>query len=154
VSGEINVVIWLNPFATPTTTGDEDEDNTTDGLRIYDVSAAGCLYSQGISAYPSVHPDFLSVGGNLKLNVTSRCPKATSELVPRKANRMVIIGPRRPFAFSIPAAQQASSQPPFAIEVDENGGVAGDSNSNLRKSRGSFEETTSIALVITFSLIG
>ena len=128
VSGEVTVVLWLDPYAVPAS-----DETRSDGLLIFDTSAAGCLFSQGISAYPSAHPDFLSVAGNMTINVAARCPQSTSELVPRRSNRMVIIGPRRPFVFSAPPPSELLGI--NAEDVD-------------------FVSSTSLAFVVTLSLVG
>jgi hypothetical protein len=70
-----------------------------DGVRVYDPLAADCLFGQGISFYPSVHPEFLSKGGDLAIDLSERCNDYHSERIDRIANRMVIIRDRMPFFF-------------------------------------------------------
>ena len=77
---------------------DEDED-ANDGVRIFDSQAADCLFAQGVSFYPSVHPDFLSKGGDLSVDISERCGNYRSEIIPRVANRLVLIKDRMPFYF-------------------------------------------------------
>jgi hypothetical protein len=63
------------------------------------------------------------------------CKNAISELVPRKPNRMIIIGPNRPFQFSTSSIKDRSNYNNDREEIDSN-----------------FESDTMIALVITLAL--
>jgi hypothetical protein len=101
---EITAVIWLNP------TDQNDEGSDNDGLLIYDEFAAGQLFSQGISVYPSVHSDFLSRSGDLFIDGRVRCVGSSSEVVPRVANRMVVIKSRKPFMFINDVVQDRRSK--------------------------------------------
>jgi hypothetical protein len=103
--GELAVVIWLSPQTT--FPGDRSPLSASDGLRIYDGSAASKLFSQGVSVYPSVHSDFLSKAGNLDIGIDERCNAAEqSALVPRLTNRMVIVKERMPFVFTAPDGKE------------------------------------------------
>ena len=54
---ELTIILWLN-------SSPDDNDNGAgshkDGIFIYDDYSAGKLFTQGVSVYPAVHPDFLS----------------------------------------------------------------------------------------------
>lgn len=90
---EIAIIIWLSPL-------EDTEENESDGLLIYDDYSAGRLFSQGISVYPSVHPDFLSRSGSLDINLFERCTGTeNSVFIPRNSNRMVMVQSRKPFTF-------------------------------------------------------
>lgn len=95
---ELTVILWMNPTDEDRNSRGEEEE-ALDGVRIYDDLTAGKLFSQGISVYPSVHPDFLSKSGDLFIDIQSRCEGAVSETVPRKPNRLVVVKARKPFLF-------------------------------------------------------
>lgn len=92
-----------------------------DGLLIYDSRTADCLFSQGISKYPSVHPDFLSKGGDLHIDVQKKCGSHQYEFVERKQNRLVVIKSRSPVVFSVNATvgrtHEAGDQSEFQNEL-------------------------------------
>lgn len=89
---EIVGVLWLTGPALHESIGE-------DGLRVYDPLAADCLFGQGISFYPSVHPEFLSKGGDLAIDIVDRCNDYHWEHIHRVENRMVLIRDRMPFYF-------------------------------------------------------
>ncbi len=98
--------MWLNPASARAETAAAGED----GLRIFDDFAAGRLFSQGVSMYPSVHPDFLSKSGDLSVDIVAKCNVTNSELIARRPNRLVVVKERRPFVFAVPAATGAPSR--------------------------------------------
>jgi hypothetical protein len=118
---ELYAVLWLNPFAVPS-----DGNVMSDGIEIYEEASSGMLFAQGISIYPSVHPSFLSSGGNLTIDMAARCKGATSEIIPRRNNRLVLINSRVPFSFR--------------------------SSSTSLQSKEKFHRRTSVVLVIQMSL--
>lgn len=52
---ELTVILWLNSSPDDNGTGSH-----SDGVYIFDDYSAGKLFTQGVSVYPAVHPDFLS----------------------------------------------------------------------------------------------
>ena len=132
--GEVVLVLFLNKNSRPI----GDEEDGADGLRILDPVSSRCLHSKGITDHPSVHPDLLTFGGRYNFNVTSVCQQGTSELVPRRTNRIVVIGSGRSFSFSTVAAQK---------EKLEN------ENSDDEESNYDFESDTMLAVVITLAII-
>lgn len=94
-----------------------------DGVRIFDEYATGLLFSQGVSVYPSVHPDFLSRSSDLHINMTARCGDDNSVYVPRKANRLVLVQPRKPLALvssgaeALPPAMRSDAADNFKHRV-------------------------------------
>lgn len=123
-------IIWLNPSSgsnTAASVAAEGQPAIEDGLRIFDDFAAGRLYSQGVSVYPSAHSDFFSKSGDLAIDMMARCNVTNSELVPRKTNRLVLLQPKKPFYFTVP---QGGAQPSRNQREDE------------------FESRTMIALVV------
>lgn len=86
-ANELIVVLWLNQ---------RDSETGKDGLHVFDSFSSSTLFSQGISLYKTVHPDFLSTAGNVAVDVFRRCPSCTAEFVPRIANRMAVVGPLLP----------------------------------------------------------
>jgi hypothetical protein len=102
---ELSVVLWMSPL---TVDDNENEDDSSDGILIFDEFAAAKLYSDGVSVYPSVHPDFLSKSGDLNIDIMNRCHGSTYELVPRKTNRLVVVKARKPFVFK--TAKHAKSR--------------------------------------------
>lgn len=80
-------MLWLNPPSTQSPA----PSSAFDGLRIYDESSAGRLFSQGVSVYPSAHCDFLSRSSSLAIDLHARCNSSNSEFVPRVANRLVVV---------------------------------------------------------------
>lgn len=85
------MVLWLNPH----TPASEFSNAGSDGLRIYDESSAGKLFSQGVSVYPSAHSDFLSRSSSLAIDLQARCNLSHSEFIPRAANRLVVVRSRK-----------------------------------------------------------
>lgn len=103
---ELVAILWLNPTYGSNTAASvalEGQPPVEDGLRIFDDFAAGRLYSQGVSIYPSAHSDFFSKSGDLLIDMAARCNMTNSELVPRKTNRLVLLQPKRPFYFTVPS---------------------------------------------------
>lgn len=92
----------------------EEEESPEDGVRIFDAQAADCLFAQGVSFYPSVHPDFLSKGGDLSIDIMERCGNYRSETIPRVANRLVLIKDRMPFYF-LSARRGGAKRNPIAL---------------------------------------
>lgn len=90
------------------------QESAEDGVRIFDAQAADCLFAQGVSFYPSVHPDFLSKGGDLSVDIMERCGNYRSETIPRIANRLVLIKDRMPFYF-LSTRPEGLSHNPIAI---------------------------------------
>lgn len=88
---DLNVVLWLSPSSTQASAAN----NAFDGLRIYDESSAGKLFSQGVSVYPSAHCDFLSRSSSLAIDLHARCNASNSEFVPRMPNRLVVVRSRK-----------------------------------------------------------
>ena len=114
-------ILWLNPATGSSSAAavvSEGQPAIEDGLRIFDDFAAGRLYSQGISVYPSAHSDFFSKSGDLLIDMVARCNVTNSELVPRKTNRLVLLQPKRPFYFSVPSADLVPSAAPNADEFE------------------------------------
>jgi len=68
-------------------------------LQLLDGQSIECLFRQGVSIYPSVHPEFLSKGGDLDISLTERCDSYQPELIPFHPNRLVVLYSRSPFAF-------------------------------------------------------
>lgn len=83
---EIAIVVFLN-----------ERQGANEGLILYDSKTADCLFSHGISKYPSVHPDFLSKNSELMIDVSAKCSNHQSELIMRKRNRMVVVRSKSPF---------------------------------------------------------
>jgi hypothetical protein len=104
---ELVLILWLGP-----------QIQNNDGLLIYDSRTADCLFSQGISKYPSVHPDFLSKGGDLHIDVAKKCGSHQYEFVERKRNRLVVVKSRSPVVFSVNASVSRSIMPD-TLFVDE-----------------------------------
>jgi hypothetical protein len=127
---EYHAVLWLNPKAHPSLPSHHEKD----GLTIFDTSTAECLHSKAIRIHPETHPNFLSFNGNINLNISALCKKGFSELISREDNRIIIIGPRRPFQFSTS----------YAINNR-------DINNNIHE--GNFEIETMMAVVIKVSYI-
>jgi hypothetical protein len=100
---ETVVVLWLSPDREAVEVEDQRDTAQEDGLRIFDEYAASKLFAQGVSEYPNVHSEFLSKSGDLAIAMPPRSNQTTSELVARKANRLVVIKGKRPFTFSVPA---------------------------------------------------
>lgn len=84
---DLIVVLWLSPSSSQPAA----PSNAFDGLRIYDESSAGKLFSQGVSVYPSAHCDFLSRSSSLAIDLHARCNSSNSEFVPRMPNRLVVV---------------------------------------------------------------
>lgn len=82
------MVLWLGPTSPPSQTSAA---TSSDGLRIYDESSAGRLFSQGVSVYPSAHCDFLSRSSSLAIDLQTRCNISHSEFIPRSPNRLVVV---------------------------------------------------------------
>ena len=57
---ELTIVLWLNSNTGPNLEDDDTGTDHRDGIYIFDDYSAGKLFTQGVSVYPSVHPDFLS----------------------------------------------------------------------------------------------
>ena len=57
---ELTIVLWLNSNTSPNLEDDDTATDHRDGIYIFDDYSAGKLFTQGVSVYPSVHPDFLS----------------------------------------------------------------------------------------------
>ena len=106
---EVVAVLWLS--------GAKNDHSATekDGLRVYDPLAADCLFGQGISFYPSVHPEFLSKGGDLAIDLAERCNDYHSEHINRVKNRLVIIRDRMPFFFHQSAPSKEGPAIAFVI---------------------------------------
>lgn len=80
----------------------ENNDDNEDGLRVCGDYAANKLFSEGISIYPSVHTEYLSKSNDLSIDLFTRCNITTSELIPRKSNRLVVVRAGRPYVFTTP----------------------------------------------------
>jgi hypothetical protein len=105
---ETILILWLN--------GDASS-QVSDGLIVYDSRAADCLFSQGVSKYPSVHPDFLSKGGDLSIEIGKKCGSHQFEHIPRRKNRLVAIRSRSPIVFSINETLPELGKPTFENSV-------------------------------------
>lgn len=86
---EVVAILWL----------DSDVDDRQTYLQLIDSQSIECLFRQGVSIYPSVHPDFLSKGGDLDINLTERCDTYPPEMIPYRPNRLVVLYSRSPFSF-------------------------------------------------------
>ncbi len=126
---ETVVVLWLSPHKEAVEVEEQSSAVQEDGLRIFDEYAASKLFAQGVSEYPNVHSEFLSKSGDLAIAMPPRSNQTTSELVARRANRLVIVKGKRPFTFSVPSVGDRD-------EWDRND---------------SFAETTMLAVVIVLS---
>lgn len=85
------MVLWLSPQWPTETETESDPEELSDGLRIYDETSAGKLFSQGVSVYPSAHCDFLSRSSSLAIDLQARCNSSHSEFIPRVPNRLVVV---------------------------------------------------------------
>lgn len=123
------MILWLTPehpaSEQPAVAGQ-------DGLRIYDESAAGRLFSQGVSVYPSAHCDFLSRSSSLAIDLAARCNASHSEFVPRAPNRLVVVRSRKLCTLLTPGGGAAAEEG----ETDQAQG---------------FKENTMIALVMVLT---
>lgn len=128
---DLTVVLWLNP-ASPAS---EFSNAGGDGLRIYDESSAGKLFSQGVSVYPSTHSDFLSRSSSLAIDLQARCNLSHSEFIPRAANRLVVVRSRKLCTLLTPGGDNQQ----------------GDAAAEKEKGGKGFELNTMIALVIVLS---
>ena len=102
--GEVAVVLWLGSGGSSNSSS-----GSIDGLQIFEVESAIELTSQGVTTFPLVHSDFLSKNRNLSINLDERLPMAAFETVKRMVNRVVIIGPKRPFVFVTPNAEDLAN---------------------------------------------
>ena len=118
---EITAILWLSPDypadgaeqeLSPDSEGEgEDDGGGGDGLRVYDDFSAGRLFSQGVSVYPSVHPDFLSRSGDLDIDLARRCGGTQNSIfVPRQSNRLVLVQARKPFTLVTSQAATAAAR--------------------------------------------
>lgn len=117
---EMIAILWLNEAP-----AEWSSDN--DGVLVYDTRTSDCLYGQGASRYPSIHPDFLSKGGDLNVNVASKCVNHQYEFIPRKKNRMLFVRSKAPVVFKV-------------------------NESPNSRSTNSLEESISLAIVIVFNI--
>ena len=152
-SDEVVVIIWLNNQSKQS---DDETDinnytNTMDGLWIYDLESSICLEEKGIKINPKFHPDFLSFNERFNFNVSAICTLGTSELVPRKSNRMIIIGGNRSFAFSTKSLTEISPDNSFE-NFDEDQGSSEVEMKQIKEGR-SFKEDTMLAVVITLASV-
>ena len=85
---EVVAILWL-----------ESQSTSDIYLQLLDSRSIECLFRQGVSIYPSVHPDFLSKGGDLDISLTDRCDSYQPELIPFRANRLVVLNSRSPYTF-------------------------------------------------------
>ncbi len=91
------MIVWLNG---PTADMQDSEEAVIDGgLLLFPEPFMECLRHTGISISPRVHPDFLSSMGNLNVNYSKLCPNSMSYVVPRRANRAVIVPSGIGFSF-------------------------------------------------------
>eukprot|EP01041_Mallomonas_annulata_P001798 gene1798-3489_t len=118
------MVLWVNHWTVmtnPTTeegNGNENGKGSTssnDGLHIYSRELSLALKRRHTMIKPDVHPNFISNNANSlsvqdELSVVHRrdinIPE--SDLIPRQHNRMVIIGPNRPYSFKTPGKVKKS----------------------------------------------
>lgn len=111
-----------------------DHDNTQDGgtqpddgLQVFGQTAGHNLSQYGIAAVSIIHPDFLSQRGSVAVNLDGACAAWESEVVPRKSNRMIVVGPKQPYV-------QRTSSP---VEVE--------------KADANFEAMVSVSFVVVLS---
>ena len=130
-------MLWLNPGWASAEVNEKTKDALgkstvgTDGLRIYDETSAGKLFSQGVSVYPSAHSDFLSRSSNLAIDLQVRCNVSNSEFIQRIPNRMVVVRSRKLCTFLTPGKGAVDSE--------------------LMNEQSTFDESTMLALVIVLS---
>lgn len=132
------MILWLTPNQPASDEQGQDGQDGQDGLRIYDESAAGRLFSQGVSVYPSAHCDFLSRSSSLAIDLAARCNASHSEFVPRAPNRLVVVRSRKLCTLLTPGGGIGTKE-----EDDE----------EADSGRG-FRENTMIALVMVLSPSG
>jgi hypothetical protein len=104
--GFYHVVVWINSFAIPAISG------RNDGLTVFGSNTLSCLQSKGAS-YDPQQKNMLSIGGSLDVVIGNLCHDTLtdSEFVERQFNRMVLIGPNRPFVFEAPGDASLSKKP-------------------------------------------
>ena len=131
-------MLWLNPGWSSAEVNEKIKDALgktvelgTDGLRIYDETSAGKLFSQGVSVYPSAHSDFLSRSSSLAIDLQVRCNVSNSEFVQRVPNRMVVVRSRKLCTFLSPGRDAVDSE--------------------LLNDQSTFDQSTMLALVIVLS---
>lgn len=88
--GDLIAALWIGHL-------DDISNDEDDGIMIFDSNTMTCLQSQGISKFPSVHPDFLSSSKGLFIDTHKRCKSVESEVIPMKANRLILINSGIPF---------------------------------------------------------
>ncbi len=115
------MVIWLSPKSVFPIQS-HDPISETDGLRIYDIFAAGKIHASKVTINPSVHGDFLSSFGSVDVALDSIVNlKTRSALVPRLVNRMVIIRERQPILFTAPAKHEVMQNPQQSVRHHDTG---------------------------------
>jgi hypothetical protein len=105
--GDLTIALWLNPDTVPAKfeepVVDENDETSVvdnlDGLKIFDKSSVLTLKSQGIADYTTIHDIFLSSSGSLTVDMTSKCRHCQPEVIPRLANRVVIMSDSMVYAF-------------------------------------------------------
>ena len=92
------MVLWLNSDSDPV----DESTEADDGLKIFSDDIFAMLLSNGVSVKPAIHPDFLS-SSSTGLNLVQGAPylklAGAAEIIPRKHNRMALLGSKRPFGF-------------------------------------------------------
>ena len=93
--GYYHIVVWLNSFAAAASQQEEG-----DGLNIYGPKTWACLLKKR-AAIDFKQKNLVSLEGSLDVVADNLCPNEVAEMefVPRKYNRMIVIGPNRPFLF-------------------------------------------------------
>jgi hypothetical protein len=111
----------MNSFAMPIV-------NEDDALNVFGMRFSSCLSRKGGRIDASVHDRLVSLDGTIDLEPTVTCPFAYQDFVsvPRKHNRVVVIGPKHDFAFKTAKSDSLSAK--------------------------SFEMRTGIAIVFSYTL--
>jgi hypothetical protein len=93
--GYYHIIVWLNSFAAPASQQEEG-----DGLSVYGPKTWACLLKNR-AIIDFKQKNMVNIGGSHDVDADSLCPTEVAEMefVPRKYNRMVVIGPNRPFVF-------------------------------------------------------
>jgi hypothetical protein len=128
--GQVAVVVWLSPTSTTTMQNPSDASDT-DGLHLFSETTLHSLkVDKGVHIDPSLHRDFLgTLQAQHYFDYAPPDPTARAETIGRVCNRLVLIGPGRPFAF-------------------ETLGVTGSRSPSQKSAEGSFERDVSQALLV------
>eukprot|EP01039_Chlorochromonas_danica_P007361 gene7361-8143_t len=84
------VFLHLPTPSSSSTTSSSTTSSSSFALQIFNPQTAQALFARGLSLYPATHSDLLSRHGQLRLAVQQFCPHCEADVVPSRANRVVL----------------------------------------------------------------